>query len=203
MASSFPYTDPRPSPFLLPLLLLLGPSYSPFSSSFTSRPLLLHPPPLLHLPSSLLPPPSSSSLLLIPPPHPSSSSSPPGGGHRDKLGGRPPPRQEVRGLRLLLRQRHRPRHPRAPQVRHPHPHLHPHPHPYPHPHPHPLQAGEGGERPHWRGPGEGQGVVSLHNIDFLANVRWNLLKNLVGQAFGVEAPLLAGCCTGAGALYWF
>jgi len=47
------------------------------------------------------------------------------------------------------------------------------------------EAGEGGERPHWRGPGEGQGVVSLHNIDFLANVRWNLLKNLVGQAFGV------------------
>ena len=36
--------------------------------------------------------------------------------HRRQLGGRSPPRQEERCLRVLLRQRHRPRHPGAPQV---------------------------------------------------------------------------------------
>lgn len=36
--------------------------------------------------------------------------------HRCELGRRPPPRQEIGGFRLLLRQRHRPGHPGAPQV---------------------------------------------------------------------------------------
>ena len=48
--------------------------------------------------------------------------------HCYQLGGRPPPRQEVRGERLLLRQRHRardPRAPQAPQARAVHRHRHP------------------------------------------------------------------------------
>lgn len=36
--------------------------------------------------------------------------------HRCELGRRPPPRQEIGGFRLLLRQRHCPGHPGAPQV---------------------------------------------------------------------------------------